>query len=166
MTVTIKSDNTHNMKMAKKMIEESLIRYLDDDSSEGRLIYDLAVTAEYNYFMNKTPEGPVRQESHTESGLVWMQVIELPFVNNKGKFGGISPHGEFLLFDDTQSEVLDDSNCSFEVCGFGDNVPMWCNPYVLIAGHRKDDVSQVAGNVTDKLLKHQSRCRCQFPIYE
>ena len=132
---------------------------MDDARSDGRLLYELALSSEGRYTIRKTENGLVRQESHTKHGLVWMKLLELPLVELKGR---LTPHVEFLKRNDTQEELKDGTNCSIEVYGFEGQVPRLCDPYALISGKMKDEVDLVAANVEDKLRRHQEGCHCKF----
>ena len=67
------------------MITESLPEFMDDESSEGRLIYELAITGEGTYEFRQA-EGAVEQECNIAHRLVWMKLLELPSAKRNGKW--------------------------------------------------------------------------------
>lgn len=145
------------------MVVGSLLEFLRDANSAGRLIYELAKTAKGTFDMNiRQAGGPVRAKCQHTGRLVWMKLLELPMAEDKGK---LTPHGDFLLMPKVQAELKGGTNnCSIELYGFEGCIPELCDPYVLISGKRKDEVDLVAAKVADKLLKHQQKCtwKCKF----
>lgn len=165
LVITIKSeDGNRGISLAKRMIEDSIFEFLGDENSEAKLICEMALTSEGNYFIAKSSEGAIRQERRTRDGMVWMQFLELPLAELRGnRQGEFIPHGAFLEQGCVQDELIGHTDCSIEVYGFGNNTPTYCDPYVLVTGKKKDEVHTVAENITKKLLKHQAKCgRCSF----
>lgn len=165
LVITIKScDGTRGIYLAKLMIEDSIFQFLGDENSEARLLCEMGLASRGNYFINKTLEGAIHQENRTRDGMVWMQLLELPLAELRGnRQGEFIPHGEFLEKGNVQDELIGHADCSIEVYGFGNNIPTYCEPYVLVTGKKKDEVHTVAENITQKLRKHQAKCgRCSF----
>lgn len=149
---------------AKFMVEELILEYMNDVSSDGRLLYELALATRGSYSVQRTTGGCIWQQNHTDpgnrsGGFVWMKLLELPYFKAQGT---LFPHGDFLLLAELQEELKDGTECTIEVYGFDDGIPERCAPYVLVSGRKRDDVQAVAGNVEQRLLKHQSRCSCKF----
>jgi hypothetical protein len=145
------------------MIQRSLMEFMGDEGSNGRLLYELmtnlkgSINVEHRYGVS---DGLVRQTYH--GVMVWMKLLELPYNECEGKYHA---HGNFLLLDNVQEELTHDTpGCKVDVYGFGNNTPVFCDPYVLISAKRKEEVKIVAERVTDKLLLHQEKCisYCKF----
>lgn len=162
MTITIETyGESSNLGKAKQMIEESLLQFLNDKSSEGRLLYELASTLQCNFNIQKGENGLVRQESYTKYGIVWMKLLELPC--GRSRKGNRTYHGKFLMNQQLTEEVKDGRKCSVKVYGIQEgHTSELCDPYVLISGNAKDEVNQVAANMEGKLIKHQKGCSCKF----
>ena len=145
------------------MIEDSLLEFLNDESSEGRLLYEWALSLQTNsnfMHLHKGENGLVRQDSHTKYREVWMKLLELPLADYNGQ---LVLHGKDFLGRHVKQELkAGTSNCSIRVYGFEGQIPELCDPYVLMYGMKKEDVNLIADNVEDKLLKHQEGCHCKF----
>jgi len=161
MRIIIDSKNENSpVRKAKKMIQKSLVQFLEDKRSIKRLLYELLATAEWNAGSERESNGLLRQESHTKRGLLWMNLVELPYAESTGT---VTYHGQLLMEDKVQEEVIDGANFLVEVFGFGNSTPLLCDPYGLISGNRKDEVKKVAENVDDILKRHHERCgKCRF----
>ena len=143
-----------------RMITESLLEFMDDESSERRLIYELAITAGGTYKFRRAEGGAVQQECPNSHCLVWMKLLELPSAKSKGK---LTPHGKFLEHGGVQQEVKCNTNCSVEVYCSGYSIPILSGPYVLVCGNNLEEVNEVAARVADKIDVHQQGCSyCQF----
>lgn len=104
------------------MVVGSLLEFLRDANSAGRLIYELAKTAKGTFDMNiRQAGGPVRAKCQHTGRLVWMKLLELPMAEDKGK---LTPHGDFLLMPKVQAELKGGTNnCSIELYGFEGCIP-------------------------------------------
>ncbi len=160
--ISIGAESLHPQK-ARNMIQDSLIEFMDDEGSNGRLLYEImtnlkeSMDVDHRYGLS---DGFVRHAYH--GVMVWIKLLELPYYKCEGKYHA---HGKFLLFDDIQEELTRDTpGCKVDVYGFGNNEPAWCDPYILICARRKEDAKIVAERVTDKLLFHQEKCsrHCKF----
>eukprot|EP00579_Thalassiosira_antarctica_P009739 CAMPEP_0201920362 /NCGR_PEP_ID=MMETSP0903-20130614/8986_1 /ASSEMBLY_ACC=CAM_ASM_000552 /TAXON_ID=420261 /ORGANISM="Thalassiosira antarctica, Strain CCMP982" /LENGTH=954 /DNA_ID=CAMNT_0048457085 /DNA_START=96 /DNA_END=2963 /DNA_ORIENTATION=- len=162
MEITIKSkySSFDDVERGIRMITESLFEFMDDESSVGRLIWELAITAEGTYEFYQS-EGAVQQECPNSHCLVWMTLLELPSAKSKGK---LTPHGKFLDLGGVQQGIKGDTNCSVEVYCSGHSIPILSGPYVLVCGNDPKEVNEVAARVADKIEIHQQGCsyHCQF----
>ncbi|KAL7553548.1 hypothetical protein ACHAWF_016828 [Thalassiosira exigua] len=145
-------DEDSDIMRAKKIVEESLLGFLDDSSSKGRLLYELACMSQGN-MVQQSSDGCVLQDTHSGNRIRWMKVIELPHA-------GLKPHGHFLTKHEVQEELKGDADCSIEVFGFDGRVPKWCKSYVLVTSKTRLQVIAVAENIFEKMAKHQRRCPC------
>ena len=149
--VIIRSDDgNRGLGRARGMVEETIIEFLNDENSKGRLLYDLATTASgsINFDHIRTSDGFVLQEMPKR---VWMKLLELPYAESNG--GRKQYHGKFLLNRHLQDEMIHGTDCVKRIYAFRDE-PIWCEPYILISGQRKEDVVIVAERVAYKLRTH------------
>jgi len=165
MVITIKSkyESLHpfdDVKRAKIMIEKSLLEFIEDVNSEGRLLYELATYAKGTYNIRKVASA-VQQYCHISHRLLWMKLLELPLSEWKGKR---TPHGRYLLSSLTQQWLKGSTNCSVEVFGFGESIPALCGPYVIVCGNDVDAVNEVSDRVVGEIDKHMRGCPagCRF----
>ena len=167
--VSIKSDDDtpsfHDVSIAKRMIVDSLVEYIDDANSEARLIYELAFSAKGTYYArshNQRDEGTVREERQPTNKPLWMKLLELPSAEVKGE---LVPHGRFLLGQQSEQHVIGDTSCTLEVYCFKDKIPRLSGPYVLVCGDKKLEVNEVAERVSDEIDAHMQGCcfGCRFP---
>jgi hypothetical protein len=149
--VTIRSEvrsfENRGLGRARGMVEDSIIEFLNDENSNGRLLYELATTASgsINFDHIRTSDGFVLQEKPNR---VWMKLLELPYAeSNKGRK---QFHGKFLLPRQSQDEMIHGTDCVKRIYAFKYE-PNWCEPYILISGQRKEEVVIVAERVDDKL---------------
>ena len=146
--VIIRSDDgNRGLGRARGMVVDTIIEFLNDENSNGRLLYDLATTASgsINFDHIRTSDGFVLQEIPKR---VWMKLLELPYAESNG--GRKQYHGKFLLNRHLQDEMIHGTDCVKHIYAFRDE-PNWCEPYILISGQRKEDVVIVAERVDDKL---------------
>ena len=84
--ITISDHENRGLRRARGMVEESIIEFLNDENSNGRLLYELATTASgsINFDHIRTADGFVHQEWHGHSSVkkpnLWMKLLELPDV--------------------------------------------------------------------------------------
>lgn len=143
-------DGNRGLRRARGMVEDTIIEFLNDENSNDRLLYDLATTASgsINFDHIRTSDGFVLQEMPTR---VWMKLLELPYAESNG--GRKQYHGKFLLHRHLQDEMIHGTDCVKRIYAFRDE-PIWCEPYILISGQRKEDVVIVAERVDYKLRTH------------
>lgn len=159
--ITISEHDNHGLKKARGMVEESIIEFLNDENSNGRLLYELSTNANgsINFDHIPTADGFVLQQwcdysNSKKIKQVWMKLLELPYAeSNESR----EWHGKFLLNRQFQEELTCSTDCSAWVYGFGETAPIWCDPYVLIRGQRKEEVILVAVRVSEKLRKHAAK---------
>jgi protein involved in ribonucleotide reduction len=153
--VTICSeDGNRGLGRAREMVQDSIIEFLNDENSNGRLLYELATTASgsINFDHIRTSDGFVLQEKPNR---VWMKLLELPYAESKG--GRKQYHGKFLLNRQLQDEMIHGTQFvkRIRIYAFRDEFrndePIWCKPYILISGQRKEEVVIVAERVDEKL---------------
>lgn len=162
--ITIGNSGKSPSRKARDMIQGTLIEFMDDEGSNGRLLDKLMTNLEEsNNFdhVHGVSNGLVCQERY-HGVMVWMKLSELPYYQCKGKY---CAHGSFLQHHDVKEELMHDTTCcKVDVYGFGNNTPLLCDPYVLISAHRKEEVQIVAYRVTHKLPVHQEKCNlgCRF----
>ncbi|KAL3763214.1 hypothetical protein ACHAW5_005174 [Stephanodiscus triporus] len=161
--VKIDADENRCLVKARKNIMKLLVEFLNDECSNGRLLYELMVNLE-GCNNGTTENGFVRHEQEyygRKNVMVWMKLLELPYFKSKGKNHA---HGNFLLQPYVLAELTHGTGCSIDVYGFGNKTPLLCDPYVIISAGRKEEVNIVAERVTDKLLTHQEKCilGCKF----
>ena len=158
--ITIGTDENCRVRKARDMIQGSIIEFMDDEGSNGRLLYELMTNLEGSINFDGVANGFVQQRYH--GVMVWMKLLELPYFEFKGTYRA---HGGFLQRDIVQSELkYGTTGCKVDVYGFGNKTPLLCDPYILISAVRKEEVNIVAERVTDKLLVHQGKCHmgCKF----
>lgn len=139
-------DDNRGLRRARGLVEDSIIDFLNDENSHGRLLYDLATTASgsINFDHIRTSDGFVLQEKPKR---VWTKLIELPYSeSNRGR----KYHGKFLLPRQLKNEMIHGTDCVIRIHAFKFE-PIWCEPYILISSHRKEEVIIVAERVDDKL---------------
>ena len=137
-------DGNRGLGRARGMVEDSIIEFLNDKNSNGRLLYELATTASgsINFDHIRTSDGFVLQQKPNR---VWMKLLELPYAESNGEY-----YGKFLLPSQLQDEMIHGTNCvKLRICAFKKE-PIWCEPYILISGQRKEEVVIVAERVDDK----------------
>lgn len=167
MTITIRSSNHtptafNDVRIAKRMITDSLIEFLCDPNSERRLLYDLATHGTGSYSFRKT-DGAVHQECQITNRIIWMKLLWLPMSDFHGK--KLVPHGKFLLEKQWQETHIGNTNCDIEVYGFYDKAPILSDPYVFIScANNPHEANEIANRVENELIKHQQRCEhgCKF----
>lgn len=169
MTITILSKHNtttpfRDVREAKQMIITSLLEFLDDSSSERRLLYDLAMTATgtYNFrSYDRVDRGIIQQECHFTKRLIWMKLLWLPLSDFNGP---LKPHGKFLIGDQYQRNLTHNTSCYIEVYGFNDHVPVLSYPYMMVCGSNPEEVKIVADLVEEVLHNHQQGCKlgCKF----
>lgn len=146
MTITIKSrigasTPADDVRKAKVMIEGSLMEFVDDKNSEGRLVYELAMMAEGSFEFRREG-GAVQQLCHTPPhDLVWMKLLELPSID----------HGRHLFRPDSKQWIRGGTRCVVKVHCAGFSLPRLSDPYVLVFGRNLDEVDEVSGRVAAKL---------------
>ena len=167
--INIKADNFSNIpfrdvREALKLIDASLLEFVQDSSSWMRLLYELAMTAT-GTFMFKKVDGAIQRDCHKTHRSVWMRLFELPSVIENGMK---RYHCGFLIQQDVQAWLKgNNTNISIEVYGFNMNqqsIPMASGPYVVVSGGHPTPVNEVAERVVSKITEHQQSCqrRCQF----
>lgn len=138
--------NTANVK---DMIEKSLLRFVADDSSDGRLLFDLALSSGVDVL----PLDHGRKVAKTRCPFNrnkkgWLTVIDLPFAElGDGK-------KEYLISPHTLKTIRMDTNCSISVFGvphFAGPVKL-CPPYILLYSQRLSGINAAY----DQLMRHCS----------
>ncbi|KAL7546317.1 hypothetical protein ACHAWF_009649 [Thalassiosira exigua] len=159
MTITLKSradfPSFRDIRVAKRLIVESLLGFLNDKDSEGRLIYELATSAD-GTFQFRRIGGAIQQECQLSHRLVWMTLLELPSAMNRGE--RVS-HGRYLTGRNAQELFTEGTGCYVEVYEH----PGLCGPYVLVCGDNPDEVNGVTDKVADRIDHHMQGCthNCQ-----
>mmetsp|Transcript_13030 Transcript_13030/g.28137 ORF Transcript_13030/g.28137 Transcript_13030/m.28137 type:complete len:442 (+) Transcript_13030:1606-2931(+) len=146
--------------LAKRMIIKSIIEFLDDTYSEGRLIYQMGMTETGSFNLKKT-RGAVQVECQLTNLLVWMKLLELP--STIGANGKRMPHGKRHL-NENHEWMVGNTDCTIEKYGFDGEVPRRSGPYVLVCGNDSVRVNEVAARVSDVIDRHMRGCRygCKF----
>jgi len=127
----------------KKLIQKLLSRFLNDEKSTGRLLFDLAKTASGSYRIQQAKSGAVRQQSIVDQdGLVWMQLMELPFeMSNKTKCALVA---DIERVRDRETPVF-----------IGDS--SLCDPYVLVYGYDIDKVARATIAAENIIVTHTGK---------
>ena len=134
-----------------RLIIQTLTEFIDDENSEGRLLFDLAMTAKGTYVFRRT-KFAVEQECNISHRMIWMNILELPMSKRGRKW---SPHGQFLLNGNLLEQIKGGTDCQVEVFGgTQDSNPKWCGPYVLVSGNHGGDVNDVASRVKCEINNH------------
>jgi len=140
---------------SKRMIEESILGFIEDPNSERRLLYELAMTAQGSYRFRKSGRA-VKRDCLDTRKFEWMNLLELPSVESNN--GQLTHHGIFLCNEGQQHNLTKNTNCSVEVYGFRNCVTVLSNPYVLICGTCSDEVNEVTERVANVLERHMEKC--------
>jgi len=75
-----------------------------------------------------------------------MRLVELP--SAAPQFNGMmTPHGVFLLNENTQRYIRGNTGCSLELYGFDKHLPSSSGPYAWVYGNRPGEVNEVATRV-------------------
>ena len=144
MIITIKG-NRNNVTRARRLIVESLLKFLADPSLERRLVYEMGMTVEGTFHIQKA-DGAIKVECHITHNLVWMKLLKYSSQGMK-----------LLLNDGLRRELIKDTNCHIEVYGLQDDPPTTSVPYVFIFGNVSDEVNKVASNVACLIKQQQQR---------
>ena len=146
----------NSLRHANRVIEKALVEYLADESSEKRLLYDLAVTAVDScqlIIQRDSTSGLLQKEILGCRGAPkeWWRLFELPCVRDK------HPH-DLSFFEELK--VPKGSDCKIEVFKRSLKVPL-ASPYVLVSGTKQLDVKNAAMMVADAVRRHQRFCHCR-----
>jgi hypothetical protein len=157
--VIIGADETQQRakkEKARKIINELLVEFLNDEGSNGRLLYELMANLDGSASKLSHAVVGTRANGFVRQGyngvLVWMKLLELPYPES----------GSCLLHPDVQKELTCGTCCSVDVYGFGNKTPSSCDPYVLIRARQKKEVNIVAERVTVKLHTLVAGMRTKF----
>lgn len=145
--------------VAKRMIVESLLDFLEDSNSEDRLVYELAMTAKGTYNFRQK-DGVVQQECWRTNRRTWMKLVELPSIRHTN--GDLVPHGRYLTGGPVQQLLVGDTRCSVDAYCFQDSTPRLSGPYALVCGDTLHEVQDVAKRVSDQVHRHMHECKCRF----
>lgn len=131
---------TQSVARFKKLIQKLLLTFLNDEKSSGRLLFDLAKTASGSYRIQHAKSGAVRQQSIVDQdGLVWMQLVELPFEMYKEKKCALDADIERVRHCKTPVFIGDSS---------------LCDPYVLVYGYDIDKVTRATTATNNIIVSH------------
>ena len=148
-----------NIPAAMNMVLDSLIEFVNDENTSGKLLYELSSqTGEPAKI--QLPSVVQNLDPTSRNGILWAISIDLPFHEQTGQYHGI--------FFKTKEIILRKINsiqdCTFllygeEVGGYKLSFP-GCLPYVFISGRRKTDVLNAVDIVREEMHVHQRRCSC------
>lgn len=146
MKIDITSNMFQNVTKGISMIEESLMKFVSDENSEKRMLYELVSTAEGTYKFKRN-NGLRMLYRNNE----WWALFDLPY-NVRGNSGEY--HGKFL----THLQPSLSGDCRIELFGDTFGVPLeHTSPFVLIRGTKHKDVKDAVSIVRDKMRRHQNR---------
>jgi hypothetical protein len=141
-------DRGHSMVLFHKDVSELLISHLNDSRTDGRLLYDLAKSADGSYKIERTLSGAVRQQSiaKKDGPLVWMQLIDIPFFVSE-------VHKQDML------AKLQNIRARYTFTYTFLGVSSLCDPYVLVYGQDPHKVEGAKNDVAAMINNTLILCR-------
>lgn len=146
MKIKISSNSDQNVAKGISMIEESLVKFVSDENSDKRMLYELVSTAEGTYKLKRNDGFGMLFRNKK-----WWALFDLPYKDrgNSGEY-----HGKFL----TQLQPPLPGDCRLELFGDTFGVPLeHTTPFVLIRGTKHKDVKDAVSLIRVKMRKHQNR---------
>ena len=152
----MKSTDLRQVNVARNMVLDSFIEFVDDEHSNGKLLCELSSQPTYEP-TKISLYGVVQKLDHTsQNGILWAVSIDLPFHEHSKQY-----HGIFL--ESTVKKIYDYYDCTLQLYGgsLGHKLTFpGCSPYVLIHGRRKADVVNAVALVRQTMQNHQKNCSC------
>ena len=144
-----------NIPAAMNMVLDSLIEFVNDENTSGKLLYELSSqTGEPAKI--QLPSVVQNLDPTCRNGILWAVSIDLPFHEQTGQY-----HGIFLK--NISARIQNIANCILRLyggeIGYKLSFPD-CLPYALIFGRKKTDVVNAVDIVHEAMRVHQSRCSC------
>lgn len=146
----------NRLNSAIELFEGSIVEFLADSYSEGRLLYEMALRADTSCCKLPITDGIVHRQRGDPTS--WTKLLELPHFRDGRK---LAPCAKFLTEKVVQEKLLGGTSCSIEVYGFEGQISSLCDPYVLVRGLRRD-ISAVTKSIEDIMARHQETCSCRF----
>ena len=148
---------TNDIRKAANDLEHTLLEYIQNDGSRGRLFYDLARTCSFLHPRGSAGSSSVMQRNpfsqYKEMG--WMNIVDLPYDvrdSNQKTY-----HGHFIIAKKSGvlGKIKRETKCEIKICGSEFRIPTkFCAPYVFVMGDKPGQVDRAVKILLEAIEGH------------